>query len=188
MPSGQGRAGGMGESLRKILLWGRALQGWWSHRLGKEIVATWAAGIVLGVPAWIFIEIFWHPDAILGDGGLAAVGLLMILAVATLFAWTGVMIIRETIDESRATTGRARRRSLTVQVLTAGTVGWALLRAILVFGHHVSPTVGLISGIPLAAPYALAFLVLAIREDVPWRVVRTVLLAPIVLVVLLRFM
>ncbi|MCF3131958.1 hypothetical protein [Streptomyces olivochromogenes] len=178
----------MGESLRKILLWGRALQEWWSDRLGKEIVSAWAAGIVLGVPAWIFIEIFWHPDSILGDGGLAAFGLLIILAVATLFAWTGVMIVRETIAESRMTTARARRRLLTIQVLMAGAAGWVALRAILVFGNHVSPTVALISAIPLAAPYSLAFLVLVMREDVRWRVVRAVLPAPIALVVLLRFM
>ncbi|MFJ8359296.1 hypothetical protein [Streptomyces sp. NPDC093984] len=178
----------MGESQRKILLWGRAVQGWWSDRLGKEILSTWAAGIILGVPAWIFIEIFWHPDSILGDGGLAAIGLLIILAVATLFAWTGVMIVRETITESRATTGRARRRLLTVQVLTAGMAGWVALRAILVFGNHVSPTVGLISTIPLAAPYSLAFLALVLREDARWRAVRALLPAPIALVVLLRFM
>lgn len=178
----------MGERPRKILLWGRALQGWWSDRLGKEIVSTWAAGIVLGVPAWIFIEIFWHPDSILGDGGLGAIGLLMILAVVTLFAWTGVMIVREAIAESRGTTGRARRGLLTVQVLTAGTAGWVALRAILVFGNHVSPTVGLISAIPLAAPYSLAFLALVVRDDVRWRVARAVLPAPIALVVLLRFM
>ncbi|MFJ5973340.1 hypothetical protein [Streptomyces sp. NPDC093060] len=177
----------MGGSLRKILLWGRALQGWWSDRLGKEIVSTWAAGIVLGVPVWIFIEIFWHPDSILGDGGLGAIGLLMILAVVTLFAWTGVMIVRETIAECRATTGHARRFLLTVQVLTAGTAGWVALRAILVFGHDVSPTVGLISAIPLATSYTLAFLALVMREDVRWRVVRAVLPAPIALVVLLRF-
>jgi hypothetical protein len=178
----------MGESRRKILLWGRALQGWWSDRLGKEIVSTWAAGVILGVPAWIFIEIFWHPASILGDGGPAAIGLLIILAFATLFAWTGIMILRETITESRVTTGRARPRLLTVQVLTAGMAGWVALRAILVFGKNVSPTVGLISAIPLGAPYALAFLALAVREDVRWRVVRAVLPAPIALVVLLRFM
>ena len=39
----------MGERLRKILLWGRALQEWWSLRLGKEIVSIWAAGIALVV-------------------------------------------------------------------------------------------------------------------------------------------
>ncbi|GGW65814.1 hypothetical protein GCM10010503_48760 [Streptomyces lucensis JCM 4490] len=177
----------MGESLRKILLWGRALQEWWSDRLGKEIVSIWAAGIVLGVPAWIIIEIFWHPDSILGDGGLAAFGLLIILAVTTLFAWTGVMIVRETIAESRVTAVRDRSRSLTIQVLTAGAAGWAALRAILVFGHHVSTTVGLVSAIPLAAPYSLAFLALVTRGDARWRVVRAVLPAPIALVVLLRF-
>jgi hypothetical protein len=177
----------MGESLRKILLWGRALQEWWSGRLGREIVSIWAAGIVLGVPVWIFIEIFWHPDSILGDGGLAAFGLLVILAVATFFAWTGVMIVRETIAESRVTTARVRRRLLTTQVLMAGAAGWVALRAILVFGNHVSTTVGLISAIPLAAPYSLAFLALVMREDVRWRVVRAVLPAPIALVVLLRF-
>ncbi|MEU9477917.1 hypothetical protein [Streptomyces sp. NPDC048191] len=177
----------MGEILRRVLLLGRALQGWWSGRLGKEIASTWAAGIVLGVPVWIFIEIFWHPDSILGDGGLAAIGLLMILAVTTLFAWTGVMIVRETIAESPVTKGVARRRLLAVQVLTAGTAGWVALRAVLVFGHHVAPTVGLISAIPLAAPYPLAFLALTLREDVRWRVVRAVLPAPIALVVLLRF-
>ncbi|MFJ9868678.1 hypothetical protein [Streptomyces sp. NPDC101165] len=178
----------MGGSLRKILLWGRALRAWWSDRLGKEIVSTWAAGTVLSVPVWIFIEIFWHPDSILGDGGLGAIGLLMILAVAALFTWTGVMIVHETIAECPATTDRARRRLLTVQVLTAGTAGWVALRAILVLGHHVSPAVGLISVIPLAAPYALAFLALVVREDVRWRVVRAVLPAPIALVVLLRFL
>ena len=146
----------------------------------------WGAGIVLGVPAWIFIEIFWHPDSILGDGGLAAIGLLIVLAVATLFAWTGVMVVRETIAESRVTTGRAPGR-FTAQVLTAGMAGWVALRALLVFGNHVSPTVGLISAIPLAAPYSLAFLALAAREGVQWRVVRAVLPAPIALVVLLRF-
>ncbi|MFB7494965.1 hypothetical protein ACFC09_09715 [Streptomyces sp. NPDC056161] len=178
----------MGESLRKILLWERALQEWWSDRLGKEIVSTWAAGIILGVPAWIFVEMFWHPDSILGDGGLAAIGLLVILAVATLFAWTGVMIVRETIAESPANTGGARHWLLTVQVLMAGTAGWVALRAILVFDHHVSPTVGLISAVPLAAPYSLAFLALVMREVVRWRVVRAVFLAPIALVLLLRFM
>ncbi|HET9382105.1 MAG TPA: hypothetical protein VFP69_14890 [Streptomyces sp.] len=178
----------MSESLRKILLWGRALQEWWSDRLGKEIVSTWAAGIVLGVPAWIFIEILWHPDSIFGDGGLAVFGLLAVLAVATLFAWTGVMIVHETIAESRVTAARTRHRLLTVQVLTAGMAGWAALRAILVLGHHVSPTVGLISAIPLAVPYSLAFLALVMREDVRWQVVRAVLPAPIALVVLLRFM
>ncbi|MBN0045085.1 hypothetical protein JS756_13380 [Streptomyces actuosus] len=178
----------MGESLRKILLWGRALQEWWSDRLGKEIVSTWAAGIILGVPVWIFIETFWHPDSILGDGGLAAFGLLIILAVATLFAWTGVMIVRETIADSRVTTGGTRLRLLTVQVLTAGIAGWVALRAILVFGNHVSLTVGLISAIPLAAPYSLAFLALVMREVVRWRVVRVVFLVPIALVALLRFM
>ncbi|MFJ9821616.1 hypothetical protein ACIRU3_41500 [Streptomyces sp. NPDC101151] len=178
----------MGEGLRKILLWRRALRGWWSDRLGKEVVSIWAAGVILGVPSWIFIEMFWHPDSILGDGGLAAFGLLIILAVATLFAWTGVMIVRDTIAESRVTTDRARRRLLTVQVLTAGAAGWAALWAILVFSNHVSPTVGLISAIPLAAPYSLAFLALVMREDVRWRVLRAVLPAPIALVVLLRFM
>ncbi|MGW0081152.1 hypothetical protein [Streptomyces sp. NPDC003393] len=178
----------MGESLRKITLWGRALQGWWSDRLGKEILSIWAAGMILGVPDWVFIEIFWHPDSILGDGGLAALGLLIILAVGTLFAWTGVMIVRETIADSRVTTGRTHRSWLTIQVLTAGTAGWVALRAILVFGNHVSPTVGLISAIPLAAPYPLAFLARVMREDVRWRVVRAVVPMPIVLMVLLRFM
>ncbi|MDR3082712.1 MAG: hypothetical protein LBV60_17595 [Streptomyces sp.] len=166
---------------------GAALQGGWSDRLGKEIVSMWGAGIVLGVPVWIFIEIFWHPDSILGDGGLAAFGLLIIMAVATFFAWVGAMIVRETIAECRMTAGRARRWLFTVQVLMAGTAGWVALRAILVFGNHVSPTVGLISAIPLAAPYSLAFLALGMREDVRWRVIRAVLPAPIALVVLLRF-
>ncbi|MFB6848270.1 hypothetical protein ACFCXS_25950 [Streptomyces sp. NPDC056373] len=178
----------MSEGLRKILLRGRALQEWWSDRPGKEIISVWAAGIVLGVPVWIFIEIFWHPDSILGDGGLAAFGLLVVLAAATLFAWMGVMIVRETIAESRVTTARPRRRLLTVQVLMAGVAGWVALRAILVFDHHVSTTVGLISAIPLAVPYSLAFLALVMREDVRWRVVRAALPAPIALVVLLRFM
>ncbi|MFF7127910.1 hypothetical protein [Streptomyces sp. NPDC008240] len=178
----------MGGSLGKIMLWGRALQGWWSDRLGREIVFTWAAGIVLSLPVWVFIEIFWHPKSILGDGGLGAIGLLMIMAVVTLFAWTGVMIVRDTIGECRAPAGRARRSLLTVQVLTAGTAGWVALRAILVFGHHIPPTIGLISVIPLAASYTLAFLALVMREDVRWRVVLAVLLASIALVVLLRFM
>ncbi|MFJ3224300.1 hypothetical protein ACIPJS_13170 [Streptomyces sp. NPDC086783] len=178
----------MSQSLRKILLWERTLQEWCSDRLGKEIVSTWAAGIVLGVPAWILIEIFWHPDSILGDGGLAGLGLVFILAVATLFAWTGVMIVRETFAKSLVMAGRARRRSLTVQVLAVGGAGWVTLRAILVFGNHVSPTVGVISAIPLAAPYPLTFLALVMREDVRWRVVRAMLPAPIALVVLLRFM
>jgi hypothetical protein len=178
----------MGERLGKIFLWGRALRRWWSDRLGKEIISTWAAGIVLGVPAWIFIEIFWHPDSILGDGGLAAFGLLIILAVATLFGWTGIMIVHETIAESRSTVGRARHGLLTAQVLTAGMAGWVGLRWILVFGDQVPLTVGLVSAIPLAAPYSLAFLVLVIRGDARWRVVRAVLPVPIVLVVLLRCM
>ncbi|MEV7685695.1 hypothetical protein ACFW1F_19370 [Streptomyces bungoensis] len=177
----------MGESLRRVLLWRRALQGWWSDGLGKEIVCTWAAGIILGFPTWVTIEMFWHPDSILGDGGLAVFGLLIVLAVATLFAWTGIMIVRETIAESAVATVRARRGKLTIRVLTAGIAGWAGLRAILVFDHHVSPTVGLISTIPLAAPYPAAFLALVMREGVRWRAVRAVLSAPIALVLLLRF-
>ncbi|MFR9796192.1 hypothetical protein ACL02U_09860 [Streptomyces sp. MS06] len=178
----------MSESLRKITLWGRALQGWWSDRLGKEIVSTWAAGLVLGVPVWSVIEIFWHPDSILGDGGPAAFGLLVILAVVSLFAWTGVMIVHETIAGSRVTAGRAQRWLLTVQVLAAGTAGWVALRAILVFGHQVSSIVGLLSTIPLAAPYPLALLALIVPGDVRRRVVGGVLPVPIVLVVLLRLL
>ncbi|MFI1566432.1 hypothetical protein ACH4ZX_25830 [Streptomyces sp. NPDC020490] len=178
----------MGESLRKGVPRGRALRVWWSDRLGKEIVSTWAAGIVLGLPVWTVIEVFWHPDSILGDGGLAAVGLLIVLAVATLFGWTGIMIIGEAIAGSRVTTGRARPRFLRLRILMAGTAGWVALRAVLVLGHHVPSAVGLISAVPLAAPYPLAFLVLAPPGDVPWRVVRTVLPASIVLVVLLRFL
>ncbi|MER6633211.1 hypothetical protein ABT301_34175 [Streptomyces sp. NPDC000987] len=176
----------MGESPRKAVLWGRTLRGWWSDRLGKEIVSVWGAGVVLGLPVWMVIEIFWHPDSILGDGGLAAVGLLIVLAVGTLFGWTGVMIIGETVAGSRVTTGRARPRLLGLRILMAGTAGWVALRAILVLGHHVPSAVGLISAVPPAAPYPLAFLVLAARGDVPWRVVRTVSSATVVLVVLLR--
>ncbi len=53
-----------------------------------------------GLPAWTVIEIFWHPDSILGDGGLAAVGLLIVLAVGTLFGRTGVVITGETVADS----------------------------------------------------------------------------------------
>ncbi|MEW2620759.1 hypothetical protein [Streptomyces sp. NPDC048106] len=160
---------------------------WWSERLGKEIVSLWAAGLILGVPVWIFIEILWHPDSVLGDGGLAAFGLLIILFVVALFTWTGIMIVRDAINESRATTDPARRSRLTLRVLAAGTAGWVALRAILVLGHHVPPTAGLLSAIPLAASYPLAFLILGTRADLHRRVTRTVLPASLALVILLRF-
>ncbi|MFF7333401.1 hypothetical protein [Streptomyces sp. NPDC008150] len=177
----------MGEGLRQASFGVKRLRSWWSERLGREIVYTWAAGMMLSVPVWILLEAFRSPDAVIGDGGLAAFGLLIILGVTTLFAWTGVVIIRDVITESRAGTGNARRRLLTMWVLAAGTAGWIALWAILALGRHPSPTVGLVAVIPLATTYALAFLGLVRRKDVRWHRVGVLSLAPIALVVLLRF-
>lgn len=177
----------MGEGQRQVVLWARGLRAWWCERLGREVVFTWAAGMMLSVPVWVLVETFRSPDTAVGDGGIAAFGFLVVLGVTTLFAWTGIVIIRDVITESHAGRGDLRRRLLTTRVLAAGTAGWIALWALLALGRHPSPTVGLVAVIPLAAPYTLAFLALVRREDVRWHRTGLLSLAPIALVVLLRF-
>src|SRR5689334_22380251 len=107
-------------------------------------IGLWMGGWALSAAVWGPVQVVAHPDKVLGDGGLGAIGLLVMLAGWVFFVVIGVAAFREEVHER----SDGVVEFATARVLGLGAAAWIAERQALVDGgHQVTTAVALVASV-----------------------------------------